>query len=183
MSLVDLNPGSKRRVDMQAGLIFLISAVLGVVGLGPSLGVRATCVYLGSLLLFMAWVVLIARSHVILLDPARRMIVVQRRNALLMRRRKELSLERFSHVTSYHPFGSSPKIVVAMVEKSGDRELVVDQFPAYYKRGGFWSPLKIVEGEDARLLRTGVCRKTGLADGGYRGPRACARLAASERAS
>jgi hypothetical protein len=180
VSLIALRSDSTRKPNAKAGLILSAVAVAGLAVLAPSMGVRTAFLYMAGLLVPAVWIALVARSRSIFLDPTRRMIVVRWRSPIFGRRQAELPLERFSHVVSYHPYRSPPAIVVALVERSGDRELVVEGFSAQYKRRGFWSSLKLVEGDAAQQLRTTVSVKTGLPNVGYRG--VCAGLSASERA-
>lgn len=91
----------------------------------------------------------------------------------------KLSLDRFSHVVSYHPFREKPTIVVALVERTGDRELVVDSFSPEHGRRGFWRSSTLLEGEAAKQFRARLALETGLPDGGYRG--VCAALPPSEK--
>lgn len=140
-----------------------------IAALAPSIGIGAALLCMACLLVPVAWIALLGRSRTILVDPERRMLVVRWRSALFRRRQAELPLERFAHVVSYHPFATPPAIVVALVERTGDRELVVAGFSAAYRGRSFWSLPRPVEGQEARQLRTTLAARLGLADGGYRG--------------
>ncbi|MBE7368003.1 hypothetical protein [Ramlibacter pallidus] len=179
MGLASLRSVTPRKVRLRAALILAAVTVACFALLALDFGVHAALVVTAFLLAAGTWIVSIAQAREILFDSGRKTVTVRWRNAVLVRHQVELSLERFSHVASYHPFGRRPTIVVALVERAGDRELVVDAFSAQYEGRRFWSSLELVEGEAARRLRRDVSTTTGLPDGGYRGTAAA--LPPSER--
>jgi hypothetical protein len=72
-------------------------------------------------------------------------------------------------VVSYHPLATPPTICVALLERGAGRALVTADLPATYQRRGFWSSLKLVEGNAAKQLRISLSNKVGIPDGGYKG--------------
>lgn len=141
---------------------------------------RVLWLWMESLVLAVALIVWLAPTRALWLDTERRTVILRWRTPLFTRPPVELPLARFSHVVSYHPIRHPPRIFVALVERTGDRELLVDGFPAQYRNRGFWSLPTLVEGESARQLRGRLCALTGLSDGGYRG--SCSTLPPSEAA-
>lgn len=134
-------------------------------------GAWSAMLAMGCLVAPVAWALLVSQSRSLWLDSERRLIVVRWRSALLAQCQAELPLERFSHVASYHLFREWPRVVVTLVERSGDRELVVAALPGEFRRRGFWSSPRVVEGRAAKRLRTVLSARLGIPDGGYKGVR------------
>lgn len=169
MALLPLSPPPDRRRNLKAALILIGAAAAFLAVLAPSTGYRGALLFTGCLLVPTAWIALVARSRTVLFNSEHRTVTVRWRSAVFERRSAELSLERFACVVSYHPLGTPPAIRVALLERGAGRALVIAELPAKYQRRGFWSSLKLVEGDAAKQLRISLSIKVDIPDGGYKG--------------
>jgi hypothetical protein len=170
----------RRRRRPAAALAAAVACVAHFAVLAGRGDTRVLWLWMECLLLAVALIVWLAPTRALWLDAERRTVILRWRSRLFTRVPVELPLARFSHVVSYHPIRHPPRIFVTLVERTGDRELLVDGFGAEYRNRGFWSVPKLVEGASARQLRKRLCALTGLSDGGYRG--SCSTLPPSEGA-
>jgi membrane protein YdbS with pleckstrin-like domain len=158
-----------RQTDVRAAVVTVsvAAASFGLLFLSP--GPRVAFVVTGCLVVFIAWVALVARSRMVVLDTERKKVIVRWRNALFARREAELPLGRFAYVVSYYQPGKMPRNCVTLVEGSLDRALQIAAFPAEYQGHGFGSAIDLVEVEAAKQLRASLSRRLGIPDGGYKG--------------
>ena len=141
--------------------IFLIAIPIAsiVIALVLSLSVYAVSV----------WVTLVWSRRTVTLDPERRKVVVSSRNYLFRAHQSEFSMERFGSVVSYYPMEERAPNCVSLMDRSGDRGILIGSFGAGWKSKSFWSRPTLVESEQARKLRSRVASCSTIADGGYVG--------------
>ncbi|MBX3586455.1 MAG: hypothetical protein KF796_07410 [Ramlibacter sp.] len=124
-----------------------------------------------SLILYavLGWLAFVWSRRTVTLDPEKGKVVVSSRSYLFKELQSEFPVQRFGSVVSYYPMGRNAPNCVSLMDRSGDRGILIGSFSAGWKSKSFWSWPTIVESEQAQKLRAHVSSCSRIGDGGYVG--------------